>query len=112
MGPSLENPDIEQYNFKLTIIKYILLFLYYKVGVYEIMAYVLLFILKWDNFLGCPIGGIGGGTIGRGFKGEFCRFQLCPGIYEYITIPECQFIINIRDADNKTIFQSVLSTYE
>ncbi|GBP80065.1 Non-lysosomal glucosylceramidase [Eumeta japonica] len=65
-----------------------------------------------QRMYGCPIGGIGGGTIGRGFKGEFCRFQLCPGIYEYITIPECQFIVNIRNADNKTIFQSVLSTYD
>lgn len=62
--------------------------------------------------LGCPIGGIGGGTIGRGFKGEFCRFQLYPGIYEYITVPECQFIVNIRNVNNETIFQSVLSTYE
>ncbi|XP_026733304.1 non-lysosomal glucosylceramidase [Trichoplusia ni] len=60
---------------------------------------------------GCPIGGIGGGTIGRGFKGEFCRFQLYPGIYEYVTVPECQFIVNIRNANNETIFQSVLSTY-
>ncbi|CAF4952834.1 unnamed protein product [Pieris macdunnoughi] len=60
---------------------------------------------------GCPIGGIGGGTIGRGFKGEFCRFQLYPGIYEYITVPECQFIVNIRNEQNVTIFQSVLSTY-
>lgn len=64
------------------------------------------------HILGCPIGGIGGGTIGRGFKGEFCRFQLYPGLYEYITVPECQFIVNIRNANNETIFQSVLSTYE
>ncbi|XP_048480737.1 non-lysosomal glucosylceramidase [Plutella xylostella] len=61
---------------------------------------------------GCPIGGIGGGTIGRGFKGEFCRFQLIPGIYEYITVPECQFIVNIKNGDNETIFQSVLATYD
>lgn len=27
---------------------------------------------------GCPIGGIGCGTIGRGFAGEFCRFQMKP----------------------------------
>ncbi|CAH1646576.1 unnamed protein product [Spodoptera littoralis] len=59
---------------------------------------------------GCPIGGIGGGTIGRGFKGEFCRFQLYPGIYEYVSVPECQFIVNIRNGNNETIFQSVLST--
>ncbi|GLV41779.1 uncharacterized protein CBL_12068 [Carabus blaptoides fortunei] len=29
---------------------------------------------------GVPIGGIGCGTIGRGLKGEFCRFQLNPGL--------------------------------
>ncbi|XP_063822663.1 non-lysosomal glucosylceramidase isoform X1 [Ostrinia nubilalis] len=65
-----------------------------------------------QRMYGCPIGGIGGGTIGRGFKGEFCRFQLYPGIYEYVTIPECQFIVNIRNDNKETIFQSVLSTYE
>ncbi|XP_072939317.1 non-lysosomal glucosylceramidase [Epargyreus clarus] len=64
-----------------------------------------------QRMYGCPIGGIGGGTIGRGFKGEFCRFQLYPGIYEYVTVPECQFIVNIRNAKKETIFQSVLSTY-
>lgn len=69
---------------------------------------------RWHSFLspGCPIGGIGGGTIGRGFKGEFCRFQLTPGLYEYVTVPECQFIVNIRNGNNETIFQSVLSTYK
>ncbi|XP_045495199.1 non-lysosomal glucosylceramidase [Colias croceus] len=65
-----------------------------------------------QRMYGCPIGGIGGGTIGRGFKGEFCRFQLYPGLYEYVTVPECQFIVNIRNEKNETIFQSVLSTYD
>ncbi|XP_026481265.1 LOW QUALITY PROTEIN: non-lysosomal glucosylceramidase-like [Ctenocephalides felis] len=60
---------------------------------------------------GVPIG-IGSGTIGRGFRGEFCRFQLRPGKYEYNTVIANQFIINIKDANKKTIFQSVLSTYE
>ncbi|CAH2108414.1 unnamed protein product [Euphydryas editha] len=75
-----------------------------------IMDYVNMISSK--QMYGCPIGGIGGGTIGRGFKGEFCRFQLTPGIYEYVTIPECQFIVNIRNAKKETIFQSVLSTYK
>ncbi|XP_068632889.1 non-lysosomal glucosylceramidase [Battus philenor] len=65
-----------------------------------------------QRMYGCPIGGIGGGTIGRGFRGEFCRFQLYPGIYEYVTVPECQFIINIRNEKKETIYQSVLSTYK
>lgn len=61
---------------------------------------------------GVPIGGIGSGTIGRGFAGEFCRFQMRPGIYEYNVVHANQFIITIRDANGKTIFQSLLSTYE
>ncbi|XP_037870253.1 non-lysosomal glucosylceramidase isoform X1 [Bombyx mori] len=64
-----------------------------------------------QRMYGCPIGGIGGGTIGRGFKGEFCRFQLQPGLYEYVTVPECQFIVNIKNDKNETIYQTVLSTY-
>ncbi|XP_037298095.1 non-lysosomal glucosylceramidase isoform X2 [Manduca sexta] len=74
-----------------------------------IMDYVNM--ISAQRMYGCPIGGIGGGTIGRGFKGEFCRLQLYPGIYEYLTIPECQFIVNIRNEKKETIFQSVLSTY-
>ncbi|XP_048004282.1 non-lysosomal glucosylceramidase isoform X2 [Leguminivora glycinivorella] len=74
-----------------------------------IMDYI--HMISAQRMYGCPIGGIGGGTIGRGYKGEFCRFQLYPGIYNHITVPECQFIVNIRNANNETIFQSVLSTY-
>jgi non-lysosomal glucosylceramidase len=33
--------------------------------------------------IGVPLGGLGCGTIGRGFKGEFCRYQLVPGLYEF-----------------------------
>lgn len=51
------------------------------------------------------------GTIGRGFAGEFCRYQLKPGLYEYNVVHANQFIVNIRDGDDKTIFQSVMSTY-
>ena len=51
------------------------------------------------------------GTIGRGFAGEFCRYQLKPGIYEYGIVNANQFIVNIRDENDKTIFQSVMSTY-
>lgn len=32
------------------------------------------------------MGGLGCGTIGRGFKGEFCRYQLVPGLYEFQTV--------------------------
>lgn len=61
---------------------------------------------------GVPIGGIGSGTIGRGWAGEFCRFQMRPGIYEYNVVHANQFIVTIRDASDKTIFHSLLSTYE
>lgn len=61
---------------------------------------------------GVPIGGIGSGTMGRGFAGEWCRFQMRPGIYEYNVVHANQFIVTIRDADGKSIFQSLLSTYE
>lgn len=58
---------------------------------------------------GVPIGGIGSGTIGRGFSGEFCRFQLRPGIYEYNTVAADQFIVTVKNGDNVTLFQSLLS---
>lgn len=40
--------------------------------------------------LGAPLGGIGGGTITRGWRGEFCRWQLNPGMYHYKTVIENQ----------------------
>lgn len=58
---------------------------------------------------GVPIGGIGGGTIGRGYAGEFCRFQMRPGIYEYNVVLANQFIVTIKDPKGCTIFQSLLS---
>lgn len=60
---------------------------------------------------GAPIGGLGSGTIGRGFSGEFCRFQLRPGMYEYNTVLANQFIVTIKDENDKTLFQSLLSSY-
>lgn len=35
---------------------------------------------------GVPIGGLGCGTIGRGYRGEFCRFQLVPGMYTFESV--------------------------
>ncbi|XP_045109559.1 non-lysosomal glucosylceramidase-like isoform X1 [Portunus trituberculatus] len=58
---------------------------------------------------GVPLGGIGSGTIGRGFRGEFCRYQMVPGIYEYQTVTANQFIVTIRDPKGKTLYQKVLS---
>lgn len=60
---------------------------------------------------GVPLGGIGCGTIGRGFSGEFCRFQMKPGLYEYNTVYADQFIVTIADENDCLLFQSLLSTY-
>ncbi|CAH1113965.1 unnamed protein product [Psylliodes chrysocephalus] len=64
-----------------------------------------------QQIYGVPIGGIGCGTIGRGFRGEFCRFQLRPGIYEWNTVDADQFIVTIKDENQATILQSLLSTF-
>jgi non-lysosomal glucosylceramidase len=66
---------------------------------------------SFECVLGVPIGGIGCGTIGRGYRGEFCRFQLKPGLYEYNTVDANQFIVTIKDRHHETIFHSLLSTF-
>lgn len=81
------------------------IFVYYCIEFWSSFSYVLIKIY----FSGVPIGGIGGGTIGRGFKGEFCRYQVVPGIYEYETVLANQFIVNIQNSDNITVYNSVLS---
>ncbi|KAF0760009.1 non-lysosomal glucosylceramidase, partial [Aphis craccivora] len=68
-----------------------------------------LFPIKSKHMYGVPLGGIGGGTIGRGFKGEFCRYQIVPGMYEYETVQANQFIINIQNSKNITVYNNVLS---
>jgi len=60
----------------------------------------LLAVGTWNNepqcVSGCPIGGIGCGSIGRGYRGEFCRFHMVPGMYEY----------HIVQADSVSIWKS------
>ncbi|XP_008548504.2 non-lysosomal glucosylceramidase [Microplitis demolitor] len=58
---------------------------------------------------GVPIGGIGTGSIGRGFNGEFRRYALIPGIYRYETALANQFIVTVRDTHGQTIYHQVLS---
>ncbi|XP_056317295.1 non-lysosomal glucosylceramidase [Danio aesculapii] len=58
---------------------------------------------------GVPLGGIGGGSITRGWKGEFCRWQLNPGMYHYKTVIANQFTVCLR-RDGQTVYQQVLST--
>ena len=42
-----------------------------------------------------PIGGIGTGTIGRSFSGDFCRYQLVPGIYEHDVV-EANMVLSTK----------------
>ncbi|XP_050440390.1 non-lysosomal glucosylceramidase isoform X2 [Adelges cooleyi] len=69
-----------------------------------------LFPIRSQHMYGVPLGGIGGGTIGRGFKGEFCRYQVVPGMYEYKTIRANQFIVTIQNSENITVYNNVLSS--
>ncbi|XP_053150773.1 non-lysosomal glucosylceramidase [Hemicordylus capensis] len=57
---------------------------------------------------GCPLGGFGGGTITRGWRGDFCRWQLNPGLYHYKTVVADQFTICLR-RKGQTVYQQVLS---
>ncbi|KAJ7425461.1 non-lysosomal glucosylceramidase [Pitangus sulphuratus] len=61
-----------------------------------------------QQIYGCPLGGIGGGTITRGWRGEFCRWQLNPGIYNYETVIANQFTVCLR-CKGQTVYQQVLS---
>uniref|UniRef100_A0A8C4WTX8 Non-lysosomal glucosylceramidase n=1 Tax=Eptatretus burgeri TaxID=7764 RepID=A0A8C4WTX8_EPTBU len=54
------------------------------------------------------MGGIGGGSVTRGWRGEFCRWQLFPGMYTYNTVIADQFTVCLRRA-GQTVYQQVLS---
>jgi len=60
---------------------------------------------------GAPCGAIGAGTIGRGFKGEFARFQMIPGEYSYETVPSDAFHVCVKEeGSGKVLFSSVLAS--
>lgn len=42
---------------------------------------------------GVPCGGMGGGSIGRGFRGDFRRWQLIPGVCEEAPVLADQFSV-------------------
>ncbi|XP_041000038.1 non-lysosomal glucosylceramidase-like isoform X2 [Juglans microcarpa x Juglans regia] len=53
---------------------------------------------------GVPLGGMGSGSISRGFRGDFRQWQIIPGICEPSPVMENQFSIFIsRDGGNKKI---------
>ncbi|CAJ0961400.1 unnamed protein product, partial [Mesorhabditis belari] len=67
--------------------------------------------LQHKPYYGVPCGGIGAGSIGRDFRGGFCKFGLRPGLIEHKidVIPADQFILSIREPGSTTpIFQKVL----
>lgn len=45
---------------------------------------------------GVPMGGIGAGTIGRGWRGDFRRWQRRPGIYHHGTVWANQFAVYVQ----------------
>lgn len=60
---------------------------------------------------GVPLGGMGGGSINRGFRGEFHRFQLLPGVSEEEVVQGNQFSVFITRESGKK-YSSVLATHE
>ncbi|KAK9498238.1 hypothetical protein O3M35_004097 [Rhynocoris fuscipes] len=58
---------------------------------------------------GIPIGGIGGGCIGRGFRGEFFNTRMLPGQYYPSEDRIIYFILTVQNINNITIYQSVLT---
>ncbi|XP_016103390.1 non-lysosomal glucosylceramidase-like [Sinocyclocheilus grahami] len=65
--------------------------------------------LPLRQIYGAPLGGIGGGSITRGWRGDFCRWQLNPGMYHYKTVIANQFTVCLRRC-GQTVYQQVLST--
>jgi non-lysosomal glucosylceramidase len=65
--------------------------------------------IKLKQSYGVPLGGIGTGTIGRSFTGDFTRYQLVPGLYEHETVDANLFTVCIRKHSN-TVYQQALTT--
>ncbi len=50
---------------------------------------------------GAPLGGIGAGTIGRTYRGDFARWHLDPGRHRYEPLPACMFSIFVESPDGR-----------
>ncbi|KAM7251478.1 hypothetical protein ACFE04_023361 [Oxalis oulophora] len=57
--------------------------------------------------LGVPLGGVGGGSIGRSYRGEFQRFQLSPGLSKEEPVLANQFSVFIKRSSGEN-YSSVL----
>jgi len=64
--------------------------------------------LDCKQTFGAPIGGIGTGSIGRTYTGEFCRFQLVPGLYEHKVAEANMFTVCLRKK-SQTVYQQALT---
>ncbi|VDM37615.1 unnamed protein product [Toxocara canis] len=69
--------------------------------------------LRHKPHYGVPCGGIGSGSIGRDFRGGFCKFGLRPGLIEHKVdvLRADQFIATLRkrkNGDMVTVYQKVL----
>ena len=60
---------------------------------------------------GVPLGGLGGGTIMRGWEGDFGRWTLQPGVIQYGAVPADQFSVFIRRGSERPV-QRVLSAWK
>jgi non-lysosomal glucosylceramidase len=50
---------------------------------------------------GAPIGGMGAGSIGRTFRGDFARWHLNVGAHEYQTLPANMFSVYMQQGDQQ-----------
>ncbi|EPY73621.1 hypothetical protein CB1_002691001 [Camelus ferus] len=57
---------------------------------------------------GCPLGGIGGDTITQCWRGQFCHWQLNPGMCQHQTVIADQFTVSLH-WKGQAIDQQVLS---
>jgi non-lysosomal glucosylceramidase len=48
---------------------------------------------------GLPLGGLGSGSVGRTYRGDFARWHLDVGRHHYETVPACQFAVRVADGD-------------
>ena len=53
--------------------------------------------------MGVPIGGIGSGTIGRGWKGDFGRWQLYPGFPSYKKVDADMFAVYLGPSSDDRV---------
>eukprot|EP01118_Nematostelium_gracile_P005718 TRINITY_DN1816_c0_g1_i1.p1 TRINITY_DN1816_c0_g1~~TRINITY_DN1816_c0_g1_i1.p1 ORF type:complete len:922 (-),score=224.06 TRINITY_DN1816_c0_g1_i1:38-2803(-) len=57
---------------------------------------------KPGPLMGVPIGGIGSGSIGRGWRGDFCRWQIAPtGVAQFKIVEADQFSVFVQRKGKK-----------